>query len=52
MNPPFHAGNRPDHAIGNAFINAASAALKPAGSYTWSPTANCPMSRRSKPDSA
>jgi 16S rRNA (guanine1207-N2)-methyltransferase len=31
MNPPFHADNRPDPAIGAAFFAAASKALKPGG---------------------
>lgn len=31
MNPPFHAGRAADPAIGDGFIRAASAALKPGG---------------------
>jgi 16S rRNA (guanine1207-N2)-methyltransferase len=31
MNPPFHADNKPDPAIGAAFFTAASKALKPGG---------------------
>ena len=31
MNPPFHAGTRPDPALGRAFIGAAARALTPEG---------------------
>jgi 16S rRNA (guanine1207-N2)-methyltransferase len=31
MNPPFHAGRRPDPGLGDAFVAAAAAALSPGG---------------------